>query len=171
MYTGWPSPCLNVRDLDASTRFYEALGMEVMAEVSAAGQRTILRSGVFRLGLFAGIAENVLNFRGADVFAVHEALAERLPGLEGTPRRYEPGPEGGADYPGACWMTRDPDGNGVFFDTNRSEEGEAFRRHRVAQVLRDTEDELVRVGAPAECLEALRSQLIRRFGAPEPETV
>jgi catechol 2,3-dioxygenase-like lactoylglutathione lyase family enzyme len=163
MYYGWPSLCLNVRDLEASTRFYEALGMEVLEDVSAAGKRVVLRSGPFRLGLFVGIDTNTLNFRGADVVALHETLKRQCPGLEGAPQRYSPGDGRAAELPGWSWFTRDPDGNRILFDTNRSEEGEPFRRRRLGQLLRDAEHELTTIGASAELLETFRTQLIDRF--------
>jgi len=163
MYYGWPSLCLDVEDLAASTHFYRALGMEIMPEECAEGQRVVLRSGVFRLGLFVGIGGNLLNFRGADVFAVHEELSARLPGLSGEPERYEPNAPYAAEAPGACWSTLDPSGNVIFFDTNRNEEGPSFAADRIAKVLRDTEDELVRLGASEECLATFRSQMLDRF--------
>ena len=57
--------------------------MEVLSDVSAQGKRVVLRSGGFQLGLFLGIETNVLNFRGADVVAVHEELTRRY-GRNGT---------------------------------------------------------------------------------------
>jgi len=163
MYYGWASLCLTVRDLAASTRFYEALGMELQPDASLEGQRSVLRSGTFRLALIVGIEENCLNLRGADVFAVHEALAKSLPDLDATPERYRPSAANRADSAGECLWIVDPDGNGVFFDTNQSEQGEAFKRARTAQILRDAEHELIRLDANAECLEVLRTQLIDRF--------
>lgn len=167
MYSGWPSLCLNVRDLDAATRFYEALGMEALPNVSFEGKRVVIRSGAFRLGLFKGIGTNLLNFRGADVRAVHEELKARFPVLAGTPEAYPANPGDGADHGGWCWTTHDPDGNVLLFDTNESEEGEAFRMRRISGVLRDVEHELVALGASAECLEVFRTRLVDRFCVAE----
>jgi hypothetical protein len=50
----------------------------------------------------------------------------------------------------------------VFFDTNESEQGDAHKKWRIEQILRDVEHELVAIGAD-ECLEVLRTQLIDRF--------
>lgn len=163
MYCGSPSLCLNVSDLGRSARFYEALGMEVLTGVSAQGKRVILRSGGFHLGLFLAIDTNLLNFRGADVRAVYGKLKGRFPGLEGELERYVPNEVNRADFPGSCWATKDPDQNAVLFDTNESEEGESFKARRIEQILSDAEQELVAIGASAECLEVLRTQLIDRF--------
>ena len=60
-------------------------------------------------------------------------------------------------------MTRDPDGFGVFFDTNEAEQGEAFTRTRSTQALLDAEAELVSIGASPECIAALRTHVIEKF--------
>jgi catechol 2,3-dioxygenase-like lactoylglutathione lyase family enzyme len=161
MVPGWPSLCLDVRDLERSTRFYEALGMEVLPELSAPGARVVLRSGGFRMALFAGIGTNLLNIRGADVPAAHAAMTARFPGLEGEPERYTPGGANGADFAGWSWSTRDPDANVVLFDTNERETGEPYRRWRAERVLRDAEHELARIGADEDCLDALRALAVR----------
>lgn len=163
MYFGWPSPCLCVRDLDRSRQFYEALGMEVLPEVSAPGERVVLRSGVLRLALFRDIGTDLLNFRGADVRAVHAAPTRRFPALAGEePASYTPADvEKKADLAGCCWATRDPDGRAILFDTNVGEEGEAGRRRRAGQVLRDAERELAALGVDAESRESLRELAAR----------
>ena len=164
MYPGWPSLCLYVKDLGRATRFYEALGMEPLQEVSAPGMRAILRAGPFRLGLFAGIdGQNVMNFRGADVRALHERVKERVPAVSGTPHDYRPDERNRADVAGCSWHTTDPDGNAILFDTNEREVGESFRKRRIADLLRDTEQELAALDAGAELLETFRRELIDRF--------
>ena len=163
MYPGWLSLCYCVRNLEASTRFYEAIGMERLPEASAEGMRNVLRAGSFRLGLFSGITENCLNFRGGDVVALHKELSARIGDLPGTPRTYGVDPANDKHHDGASWMTHDPDGNAVFFDTNASERGESFVRTRTEQVLRDAEAELVSLGASEDCVAALRTQVIERF--------
>jgi catechol 2,3-dioxygenase-like lactoylglutathione lyase family enzyme len=162
MYVGSPTLCLRARDLEASRRFYEVLGMEVVDEVP--GTRLVLRRGTFRLALMTFLDENWLNFRGADVFAVHAFLREQGLELEGAPERYSR-EQRGADADGACWSTRDPDGNVVFFDTNRGEEGGDLAQRRLAQLLRDTEQELSDLGAE-ECLGAFRREILAKFTPP-----
>jgi catechol 2,3-dioxygenase-like lactoylglutathione lyase family enzyme len=162
MHVGSPTLCLRARRLDASRRFYEALGMEVVDEVP--GVRVVLRRGTFSLALMTFLDENWLNFRGADVFAVHAFLRDRGLGLEGAPERYSR-EQHGADAAGACWSTRDPEGNVIFFDTNETETGERAARERLAQLLRHTEQELSELGAD-ECLGAFRREIFAKFALP-----
>ncbi|MEM7017814.1 MAG: hypothetical protein AAF512_10820 [Pseudomonadota bacterium] len=164
MYYGWPSLCIGVKDLDASTRFYQALDMEVMPEASAKGVRTVLRAGNFRIGLFAGLFGGMnINFRGADVPAVHRVVSQALPDVTNQPEHYAPSEHNEADAAGCSWSLLDPDGNLVFFDTNENEQGETFKQARTAQILQDAEQELRKLGADEACLEALRTQVIERF--------
>jgi hypothetical protein len=89
--------------------------MDVLHDVSSEGKRVILRSGGFHLGLFVGIESNCVNFRGANVFAVHDTLKERFPSLVGEPESYRPNEVNGADAAGTSWLTRDPDENEIVF--------------------------------------------------------
>jgi catechol 2,3-dioxygenase-like lactoylglutathione lyase family enzyme len=164
MYFGSPTLCLGAKDLAASRRFYESLGMEVVEEVS--GVRVVLRRGHLSLALFTFLKEAWLNFRGADVFVAFDALAQAHPGLEGAPRHYARGQDG-AEADGACWLTRDPGGNAIFFDTNANEQGAEFQRRQLSRLLKDTEQALVDVGASAECLGAFRNEVLARYAAPE----
>lgn len=166
MYFGWPSLCLDVKDLDRATHFYQAIGMQLLPEASEPGLRTVLRTGGFRLGLFAGIGGNCINFRGADVVAAHASLLEAFPTLVGQPATYVPSETHRADGPGTSWLTADPDGNGIFFDTLEGvEEGESFKRARVREILADAAQELESLGA-SECLEVLRREVMDRFAEP-----
>jgi hypothetical protein len=144
-----------VKDLAASRQFYEALGMEVIDELP--DLRVVVKSGYFRLALMTFPEENSLNFRGADdIFSLHAAVSKALPGVEGAPWRRAPDHENGE---GESWLTRDPDGNLVFFDMGSDERGEAYNRQRIAEILADTESELQAFGASAECLQAFRDVL------------
>ncbi len=160
---GWTSLCLPAKDLEQSRLFYEALGMEVVEAVP--GVRVVLRNGPFRLALMPFLSEPLLNWRGGDTFAIHAAVTEALPSPPGgAPQRYRADdPEFGADADGASWSTRDPAGHEILFDTNARETGEAGRDARVARILLDAEQALERAGAPAACIEALRSEVIERF--------
>lgn len=153
------TPCLRVSDLVASTRFYEALGMTVIDELE--GQRVVLKNGHFRLALMSFLEENCLNFRGADVFAVHEHMLERVPGLEGRPEARGAEHENGE---GESWGIRDPDGNVVFFDTNSTERSAGFRESRIAEILHDTSRQLEVYGASEECLRDFRDHVLARYG-------
>ncbi len=152
-------PCLQVKDLAASTEFYESLGMEVIDELE--GLRVVLKNGYFRLALMTFLDENSLNFRGADVFAMHDRASKRLPGLEGEPVRRGPDHENGE---GASWATRDPDGNHIFLDTNPNDLGAANQESRIAEILADTERQLKVHGASAGCLRAFRDGVLSKYG-------
>ena len=148
--------CLRVKDLAASTQFYESLGMTVVNEVP--GLRVVLKCGHFRLALMTFLDENVLNFRGADVFAVHASMTERLGEVFGSPVRRDPGHPNGA---GESWITYDPDGNQVFFDTNERERTDDYRMQRIGEILTATEDELLALGASDACIDAFRRVLTK----------
>jgi catechol 2,3-dioxygenase-like lactoylglutathione lyase family enzyme len=150
-------PCLRVKDLEASKRFYEALGMEVIDEV--AGLRVVLKKGHFRLALMTFLEENSLNFREADVFDVHADASTKLPEVEGQPVRRSAGDKNGE---GDSWLTRDPDGNSIFFDTNATERSEAHRQMRIAELLADTQHQLEFYGASAELLQAFRDHVLSK---------
>jgi catechol 2,3-dioxygenase-like lactoylglutathione lyase family enzyme len=160
MYFGTPTMCCKAKDLVASRRFYEALGMEVVEDVP--NVRVVLRLGPFRLGLFTFLEESSLNLRGGDVSALHVALRTGGQSLEGTPERYSAGEHGSA-VAGECWFTRDPAGNEILFDTHATEQGEEARRRQMAQLLRDTERELVRLGADAACLGSFRREILAKY--------
>ena len=165
MFYGSPTLCLKVEDLAASRRFYEALGFVPFNELD--GRRVVLRRGHFTLALMTFLEGNVLNFRGADVATAHKTLKSQLPELEGEPERYVPDQDNEADAAGVSWLTRDPDGNTVFFDTNENEQGAAYKQQEVSQILRNTEQALLDVGASEECLAAFRGGVLRKFATPE----
>lgn len=163
---GWTSLCLPAKDLAASRRFYEALGMQVVEDVP--DTRLVLRNGPFRLAMMTFLSEPLLNWRGADTFAVHGAVSRALPEVPGAPFRYHADHlDHAADADGASWETRDPDGHHILFDTNELESSEEGRARRIAHVLADAERALEQAGASADCLEALRTHVIDRFTTPD----
>jgi catechol 2,3-dioxygenase-like lactoylglutathione lyase family enzyme len=164
MYVGAPTLCLRVKDLDRSTAFYQALGMEVYKEVP--GKRANLRRGGFKLALMTFGEKEVLNFRGVDAFAIHSHLQEKGLELVGRPERYTK-EQYDADADGECWATEDPDGRDILFDTNENEKGEAAKQSRLTQLLKNTEQELVDIGASQECIQVFREKVLARFGTPQ----
>ena len=152
MFFGWTSICLRAKDLAASARFYQALGMEIVNELP--GQRVVLRNGPFRLALMSFLDKNSIHVRGADVAAIHAACKRGFPGAAGQPFTYR-AEDMDADADGTSWETFDPDGNAVFFDTNADETGAAGRSSLIVQTLRDAEQMLTNLGASEECLTAL----------------
>jgi catechol 2,3-dioxygenase-like lactoylglutathione lyase family enzyme len=151
---------LKAKDLDASRRFYEALGMNVVIEVP--DKLTVLARGSFTISLMSFLDENLLNFRGEDAFSIHEAVRQAGVTAVGEPERYAK-EQYDADADGACWETRDPDGNIVLIDTNENETGAEASRGRLNQALRSAEQDLADAGASAECLAAYRSQILSPF--------
>ena len=101
--------CLNVRDPAASRAFYETLGFAAVGG-SSSDAYLIVRNEAVSVGLYQGhIGENLLNFRGGDVFAIAAALEAAGLTLE-TPVEVEPDGTHGATL-------RDPDGNLIYFNT------------------------------------------------------
>ena len=151
MNSGELTLCLKCADLEASSRFYAALGLEVLERTA---ERVVLKSGHGRIALMSFLEENCLNFRGGDAFALHAAGVAAELELAGEPERY-PAAKYGATADGACWSTYDPDGNNVFFDTNDAETSEAGRAERRRQLLEDTASVLQGLGASADCVATL----------------
>ena len=160
MYSGRPYLCLKSKNLDESRRFYEALGLGVVEQ--APGKRIVLERGSFRVMLMSFLDEDLLNLRGADVFAIHDHLDHEGISAPGEPEQYSK-EKFDATADGVCWATRDPDGHAIFFDTNKDEEGEGAARECVDRALRNAERDLIDAGAGEECLEAYRQDILKRF--------
>jgi len=120
MKLGWCDVCLNVKDLEASRKFYETLGLEVV-EGDAKRKYYILKNESVRVGLYKEAFEGfMLNFRGGDVLANSATLKER--GLE-----FYSGPTEGEEG-GASATILDPDGNMIFLDTHPDELEPEYQR-------------------------------------------
>jgi catechol 2,3-dioxygenase-like lactoylglutathione lyase family enzyme len=105
--------CLNVKDLGRSLEFYERLGLKRIGGAPAQGW-VIFGHRNLKLGLFEGhIDQNLLNFRGGDVFALAAELKARGFELKKDAERE-------ADGSAGAWL-EDPDGNLVYFNTNPGE--------------------------------------------------
>jgi hypothetical protein len=63
------------------------------------------------------------------------------------------------------WTTSDPDGRAILFDCHPSLVTPASRHARLGGVLRATEQDLVDLGASAECLQAFREHVLARFSS------
>jgi lactoylglutathione lyase len=101
--------CLNVKDIKASLEFYGKLGFtQTQGKVDEGW--AIIRHGNCILGLYQGhIATNLLNFRGADVFAIADILKSR--GLT-----FKKDAHVESDKSAAAEIL-DPDGNVIYFNT------------------------------------------------------
>lgn len=161
MHVGAGNICLRVTDLEMSIRFYEALGLSLVEGAGVPDLSALVRRGNFSIFLMKNFGEDSLNFRGADAFDIYEHLREQGLELKGKPERYT-NEERGED--GTAWMTNDPDGHGVFFNTHVRETTPEHRQERVRQLLHDTEQDLVDLGASAECMDSFR-EVLTKFGS------
>lgn len=159
MFPGLCTLCLNVTNLADMRRFYEALGMKVHSERAGS---VLLNNGDLDLALMTFLEEPCLNFRGADPFQVHRTVLGRGVDAPGEPVRYRK-EAAAADADGTSWLTRDPDGNVVFIDTNELETGSAGADLALQRVLDATAKRLVNVGAPEACREAFRARVLDVF--------
>ena len=160
MDVGSANLCLKTKDLAAARKFYEAIGLSVRDERS--GKWIAMGAGAFKITLMAAIDENLINFRGADVYALYEEARRTGYPLEGKPESYE-ARKYDADADGDCWLTHDLDGNTILFDTNETEIGPTSLSARVSGLLRDTESELASMGASPDLLAAFRREIIEKF--------
>lgn len=110
---GWFELCLNVADLAASMDFYERLGLELVGGEPEQGW-AVMSQGNLRLALYEGhIERNLLNFRGAEIFGLAEALEARGMRLSKHARRESDG--------SAAAELIDPDGNVIYLNTHPGE--------------------------------------------------
>ncbi len=102
-------PCLNVQDLARSIEFYQKLDFAI-TEDHTSDNWAVLQHNNMALCLYQGhIDENLMNFRGGDVEAIHKEATAR--GLAFTkPAHREPDGSWSAEI-------RDPDGNSIYFNT------------------------------------------------------
>lgn len=105
--------CLNVKDITQSHDFYSRLGFHKV-EGDTVEKWMVLAQDGCRLALYEGhIPTNILNFRGADVFAVWAELDKR--GIKfSTPAHVESDNSVGA-------VCEDPDGNVIYLNTHPDE--------------------------------------------------
>ena len=69
MFPGQCTLCLKTKDLVSMRSFYESLGMKMHFEQPTA---VLLNNGDLDLALMTFPEKTSLNFRGADVFRIHE---------------------------------------------------------------------------------------------------
>ena len=152
--------CLRCADLEAAERFYQVLGLQTQESTD---NMRLMKNGHTRLALMTFLAQNCLNFRGADPYAVHHAFNEAGLELQGEPQRYAAA-EYDARADGASWAVQDPDGNEVFIDTNVAETSPEGRQERVANLLAATAKDLANLGASEACQRAFREEVLAKFG-------
>lgn len=123
MELGAFSVSLAVKDLQASKKFYEKLGFEVMAGHEEQNW-LILKNGYARIGLFQGMFENnILTFNPGwdsdanptdsftDVRAIQKQLRADGVGFDVEADETTEGP--------ASFVIQDPDGNTILVDQHR----------------------------------------------------
>ena len=151
MNIGWHDICLKSENLAASKAFYQALGMDVLHD---SDQWVHLSNGNTHISLMTFLAENWINFRGADVNAVHAALASQGIAAEGAPEAYS------TEGSGTHWNTRDPEGNVIYFDTAADE---APRSKQVALLLTDLERYMAKAGIVSTTFAAFKEELEAKY--------
>jgi catechol 2,3-dioxygenase-like lactoylglutathione lyase family enzyme len=115
--------CLNVRDVKRSLAFYRKLGLTQVGGVVEEGW-AMLGYHNLCLGLYQGhIEQNLLNFRGGDVFAIAAELKARGFKFKKEAER-EADAAREADGSDGAWL-EDPDGNLIYFNTHADEREEA----------------------------------------------
>ena len=161
MFTGLATFCVQVKDLKASQKFYEALGFTHKVW-DFEDKSLVLTNGDIEIALMTFLDGNSLNLRGADVLELHKSLKSQGFELDGDPWTYDANDEDRLSG-GSAWMTKDPDGNGIFFDTNGSESGEAGEKRRLKRVLESTLRQLEMIEAGDDCILAFTESVMDKY--------
>ena len=161
MYLGWHDLCLACKDIDASTAFYSALGMDVTRRQAG---WVHLTTGDLHISLMGFLQHNMINFRGADVAAIHATATAGGLSLPGVPEAYSK-EQMGCD--GVHWRTSDPDGNVVYLDTTADE---VPKSRLVERLLEDVETSLAKAGIESEAFAAFKAELTQRYLAERAES-
>ncbi len=117
------SVSLNVKDLQASKKFYETLGFEVFHGVEAENW-LIMKSGPHVIGLFQGMFEkNIMTFnpgwgQGGEEVNPFTDVREIQKKLKGAGIKFENECDENSEGP-ANFIVQDPDGNTIMFDQHR----------------------------------------------------
>ena len=149
---GWHDICLKTRDINASKRFYEALGFTVNQDTDGWVQ---LSNGDLSISLMTFLGENWLNFRGGDINQIKSHLDKLDIQTEGRVETYLEDGETGTH-----WQTKDPDGNVLYFDTTERETSKAIE---VNALLANLERRLQVMGVTSEFFDAFKSDLESQF--------
>lgn len=106
--------CLKVNDISKSAEFYKKLGFTIET-ISVPHGWCQLSNQNSTLALYTEnhIKENILNFRGGDVFKIAEALKNQGLSFETDAVKESDGSVGAT--------LRDPDGNLIYFNTSPQE--------------------------------------------------
>jgi len=155
MFAGVPTLCLRVQDLSRAIRFSEALGLQADSAREVPGTSAHLSRGSFKLFLMQEFGTDSITFRGTDAFAVEQHLHEQNLSAPGHAKRQEDG--------GSHWMTEDPDGHGIFFNTHAAEMTTEHRQDLALDVIRGAARDLADLGASQELVRAL-GEVVQKFG-------
>jgi len=116
-------PCLNVRNLQRSIEFYQKLDFKIV-EDHRSENWAVLQHNNMALCLYEGhIENNLINFRGGDIEAIHKEAAARGIPFSKPAKKHEDG----------SWNAEviDPDGNVIFFNTYPEEREQYVRTGRL----------------------------------------
>ena len=105
--------CLKVKDLQRSIDFYSKLGFRLVSSNLDSGWATLEYRNLV-IALYQGhINQNLLNFRGGDVYAIAAELQEKGLKFKSDARIEQDGSAGA--------IIEDPDGNVIYFNTSPEE--------------------------------------------------
>jgi predicted lactoylglutathione lyase len=109
MELGQFSVSLNVKDISASSTFYQVLGFEALEGCGSVEDKwLIMQNGTTTIGLFEGMFEhNILTFNPTDARAIERKLVQNGITLD-SQTKGNTGP--------THLMLKDPDGNVLMFD-------------------------------------------------------
>ena len=147
--------CLDAKDVEHTRKFYETIGLET-GEPSE-GEHVHMSTSCCDIDLMSFLPGNCFNFRGVDVFRVHEQMTASGLKLEGEPTRYT---KEQFDQPGMHWQTKDPEGNVVYFDTTDPELIEPGDAARIRLAFERTCRQLEDTGCDPSATEAIRSEFL-----------
>jgi hypothetical protein len=159
-FAGYFTYCLKTIDNAASRSFYQAIGYKLIGNNGK--QWVEIGTSDCQLDLMTFLGENWLNFRGGDVFELHERMKAADFELEGEPVRYRSDEMDGS-APGAHWNTKDPDGNVVYFDTSDPELIVQGAPRELKRVFDRTLNQLDEINAEADCIGAFKTMIMDRF--------
>ena len=105
--------CLKVKDLQRSIDFYSKLGFRLVSSNLSSGWATLEYSNLV-IALYQGhIDQNLLNFRGGDVFTIAAQIKQKGLKFKSDATIEEDGSAGA--------IIEDPDGNVIYFNTHPEE--------------------------------------------------
>ncbi len=157
MFPGHCTLCIPTTDLKGSQAFYEAMGM---VTTNAHDQGVSLSNGDLHIFLMGFQSQLSFNFRGADPFAFYDLVAAAGIEPDGKPMSYKK-EQFNATADGGNWMTHDPDGTAIFFDTNEFDLSEQGNKQVLCRILDGARNQLINLGADDEVMKAYDDRIMQ----------